>query len=141
VKHIEIAAEKGRKKLEFDIPFDDLEFYGCPNKSVVKVKPTKNCLIAISEFPVFVIDIDDIEIVHFERVQFGIKNFDLAIIFKDFSTFKRINSVPIEYIEEIKSYLNEIKIIYSESIMPMNWTNLLMQIREDFEAFLGDGGW
>jgi len=118
-----------------------LEFSGCPHKSVVKVRPTKYCLIAISEFPFFVIDIDDIETIHFERVQFGIKNFDMAIIFKDFITFKRINSIPIENIENIKSYLDEIGVIYSESVVPMNWTNVLQQIREDFEAFIEDGAW
>ena len=68
VKTIENVADRGRHKLEFDIPFEELFFYGCPFKSVVKVRPTKNCLIAISEFPFFVVDIDDIEIVHFERV-------------------------------------------------------------------------
>ncbi len=114
---------------------------GCPHKSVVKVRPTKNCLIAISEFPFFVIDIDDIEAVHFERVQFGIKNFDMVIIFKDFTTFKPINSVPIEYIESIKDFLDELGIIYSESVVAMNWTNVLAQIRKDFPAFLEDGGW
>lgn len=98
-------------------------------------------MIAISEFPFFVIDIDDIEAVHFERVQFGIKNFDMAIIFKDFTTFKRINSIPIEHIENIKEYLNEIGLVYSESVVPMNWTNVLQQIREDFEAFLEEGAW
>ena len=92
---------------------------------MVKVRPTKNCLIAISEYPFFVVDIDDIEVVHFERVQFGIKNFDMAIIFKDFTTYKRINSIPIEHLDDIKSYLDEIGIIYSESIVPMNWTNVL----------------
>ena len=125
VKLIETQAERQRYKIEFDIPFEGLEFYGCPFKSVVKVRPTKNCLIAISEFPFFVVDINDIEVVHFERVQFGIKNFDMAIIFKDFQTFKRINSIPIEHIEEIKSYLDEIGLIYSESVVPMNWTNIL----------------
>jgi nucleosome binding factor SPN SPT16 subunit len=84
VKTIESMASKGRYKLEFDIPFDELWFYGCPFKSVVKVRPTKNCLIAISEYPFFVVDINDIEVVHFERVGFGIKNFDMAIIFKDY---------------------------------------------------------
>ena len=68
VKIIEGVAEKGRFKLEFDMPFDELQFYGCPIKSVVKVKPTKNCLIAISEFPFFVVDIKDIEICYFERI-------------------------------------------------------------------------
>ena len=138
---IETMSEKTRHKIEFDIPFQGLEFYGCPLKSVVKVKPTKNCLIAISEFPFFVVDIDDIEIVYFERVSFSIKNFDLALVYKDFVTFKRINAIPIEYLDEIKSYLSEIGIIYFEGVLPMNWQNTLSYIREDFEAFIEDGGW
>ena len=125
VKNIEAISERTKYPLEFDIPFTELEFFGCPFKSVVKIRPTKNCLIAISEFPFFVIDIKDIEVVHFERIQFGTKNFDMAILFKDFQTFKRINIIPIEHIEEIKSYLDEIQIIYSEGIVPMNWTNIL----------------
>ena len=96
VQLIEAQAEKGRHKIEFDIPFDGLEFFGCPMKSVVKVKPTKNCLIAISEFPCFVVDISEIEIAYFERVIFGINYFDIALVFKDFINFKRIDSVPIE---------------------------------------------
>jgi nucleosome binding factor SPN SPT16 subunit len=127
--------------IEFDIPFEDLGFYGCPHKSVVKLRPTKNCLIAISEFPFFVIDVADIETVHFERVHFGIKNFDMAIVFKDFTTFKRINSIPMEQIETIKEYLDEIGIIYSEGHAAMNWNNLLTQIRSDFESFLEAKGW
>ena len=107
----------------------------------MKIRPTKNCLIAISEFPSFVIDIDDMEAVFFERVQFGIKNFDMAIIFKDFQNFRRINSIPIEYLDEIKSYLDEIGIVYSEMVVPMNWTNLLQTVRDDFESFLQAGGW
>ena len=65
----------------------------------------------------------------------------MAIIFRDFATFRRINSIPIEHIEDIKNYLDEIGIIYSDSVVPMNWANILQQIREDFEAFLEDGGW
>ncbi len=87
----------------------------------MKIRPTKNCLIAISEFPFFVIDLAEIEMVYFERVAFGIKNFDMAIIFKDFHTFKRINSIPREKLDEIKIYLNEIGIIYQEGVRPMNW--------------------
>lgn len=58
---------------------------------------------------------NDIEIVCFERVLFGIKNFDCVIIFKDFLTIKRIDSVPIEYLEELKSYFDSIDCIYCES--------------------------
>lgn len=137
----ERVATKHLKAIEFDIPIEDLDFSGCPNKSVVKVRPTKYCMIAISEFPFFVIDIDDIEAVHFERVSFGIKNLDMAIIFKDFTTYKRINSIPIEHLENIKDYLDEIGIVYSEGPVPMNWTNVLAQIRSDFESFLESGAW
>ena len=92
---------------------------------MVKIRPTKNCLIAISEFPFFVIYLADIEAVHFERVSFGIKNFDMAIIYKDFTTFKHINSIPRENIEDVKTYLNEIGVIYSEGVVPMNWNAVL----------------
>jgi nucleosome binding factor SPN SPT16 subunit len=98
-------------------------------------------MIAITEFPFFVIDLKDIEAVHFERVSFGIKNFDMAIIFKDFHTFKRINSIPRESIDEIKSYLNKIGVIFSEGVVPMNWNATLTQIRTEFEDFINEGGW
>ena len=83
-KMIQSQSEKTSSPIEFDIPIEEFAFMGCPKKSVVKIRPTKNCLIAISEFPFFVIDLSDIEAVHFERVNFGIKNFDMAIIYKDF---------------------------------------------------------
>ena len=82
-------------------------------------------MIAISEFPFFVTDIKEIEAVHFERVTFGIKNFDMAIIYKDYHTFKRINSIPRESIDQIKSYLNEVGIIFSEGVVPIAWNTVL----------------
>ena len=140
-KLIEQAAEQNKQKLVVDIPMDDLSFFGCPQKQVVKIRPTRDCLIAISEFPFFVMDVNDIECVVFERVLFGIKNFDMAFIFKDFTTFKRINSVPIENIEEIKSYFDEIDVIYAESEAPFNWSVLLSHIRDNFEDWLEEGAW
>jgi len=108
---------------------------------MVKVRPTKNCLIAISEFPFFVIELKEIEAVHFERVDLKVKNFDMAIIFKDFTTWKRINSIPRESIDTIKVYLNSIGIIFSEGVMPMNWNNVLNHIKETFESFIEEGAW
>lgn len=98
-------------------------------------------MVAISEFPFFVMDVNEIEAVVFERVMFGIKNFDLAIIFKDFTTMKRINSVPMEHIEELKSYFDEIDVIYAESEAPFNWATLLSHIRDNFEDWLEEGAW
>lgn len=94
-------------------------------KSVVKIRPTSSCLIAISEYPFFVQDIKDIEAVHFERISHGIKNFDLAIIFRDYHTFKRINSIPRESIEIIKKFFDQEGIVFSESVVPINWNTVL----------------
>lgn len=140
---VEAQSRKCPHPIEFDTPMPGLWFMGCPRKSAVKIRPTvKNCLIAITEQPFFVIDIRDIEAVHFERVTFNIKNFDMAIIFKDFNHFERINSIPRESIEELKRYLDGVGIIFSEGLVPMNWRNILEKIRSDFEGFLdNDGGW
>jgi nucleosome binding factor SPN SPT16 subunit len=116
VKKVEEQAKSNRFKLEFDIPFEDLFFFGAPMKSSVKIKPTKNCLVALSEFPCFVLDTSDIEIVHFERIHFHLKNFDFVVVYKDFTTWKRISSVPVEHLEDIKDYLNSISVIFSSSL-------------------------
>ena len=138
---IQTQSERGNYPIEFDVPIDEYAFNGCPVKSVVKIRPTKNCLIGLSDFPFFVINLDDIEMVYFERVSLQTKNFDMAVVFKDFHTFKRISSIPRESIDLIKQYLNEIGVIYFEGLIPMHWGNVLQSIRDDFEAFLDDGGW
>ncbi len=107
----------------------------------MRIRPTKHCLVALSEFPFFVLDTNDIEIVCFERVYFGIKNFDLAIIFKDFHTFKRIDSIPIEYFEELKSYFDSIDVIYAETNAPFKWNQVLAEMRENFADYLENGVW
>ena len=123
------------------MPENDLSFFGCPQRQVVKIRPTKDCLVAISEFPFFVMDVADIEIVHFERMFYGMKNFDLAIVFKDFTNFTRINSVPMEHAEVLRDYFNEIGIIYIETLAPLKWQEILNVIKEDFPAWLDEGAW
>lgn len=56
--------------------------------------------------PAFVVSLDDIELVHFERVQFHIKNFDMAIIFKDYKRKAEIiNSIPMSSLDPIREWL------------------------------------
>ena len=135
-KFMQEASERTGSPFEIDIPIEELAFSGCPQKQVVKIRPTKECLVALSEFPFFVMDVNDIEVVHFERMYYGMKNFDLAIIKKDFVTCTRINSIPTEYTEELKSYFNSINIIYLESLAPLKWDLILNQVREDFTGWL-----
>ncbi len=55
-------------KIEFDIPYRELGFFGVPQKSNVLLLPTLNCLVNLTEVPFFVVSLADIEVVHFERV-------------------------------------------------------------------------
>ncbi len=53
--------------------------------------------------PFFIISLDDIEHVHFERVTFGSKNFDMAIILKDFDVVPpRISAISTKDLDSIK---------------------------------------
>jgi len=65
----------------------------------------------------------------------------LAIIFKDFHTFKRIDSIPIEYFEELKSYFDSIDVIYAETNAPFKWNQVLAEMRENFADYLENGVW
>lgn len=140
-QNISIVAQKNKHDLEFDTPFSEISFSGAPGKSLVKLMPTVNCLVNLTEQPFFVVTLDDIELIHFERVHFQIKNFDMAIIYKDFNTFDRICSVPSEQLDLIKQWADQMDILYTEGAMAINWNNILSTIREDFPSFLENGGW
>ena len=70
------------------------------------MQPTTDCLVYLTDPPFFCVTLSDIEIVHLERVQFGLKNFDLVIVLKDFAvTPLHINSIPMDQIENVKEWL------------------------------------
>jgi nucleosome binding factor SPN SPT16 subunit len=128
--------------VDFDIPYRELGFYGVPSKSNVFIMPSVNCLVSLIEQPFFVISLNEIEIAVFERVQFSLKNFDLVFVFKDYTKHPmRITSIPAEYFESIKDWLNDIDILYAESSNPFNWANIMKEIQKDIHAFIEDGGW
>ena len=98
---------------QFDVPYKQLGFYGTPQRSQVFLKPTVNCLVNLSETPFFVLTLDEIELAYFERVQFGLKNFDLAFVFKNYDLpVIRISAIPVESIDSLKNWLEYIINIY-----------------------------
>ena len=128
--------------LEFDSPYYDLAFDGVPFKSTVRILPTASCLVELTEFPSLVINAEDIEVVNLERVGFHLKNFDMAIIFKDFSRdVHRIDQIPVQNLENIKQWLGTLDIKYYEDESNLNWKPLLKQIKEDPDDWLESGGW
>ncbi|KAL9685037.1 hypothetical protein QQ045_022483 [Rhodiola kirilowii] len=128
--------------LEFDLPMRDLGFHGVPHKASAFIIPTSCCLVELIETPFLVITLSEIEIVNLERVGLGQKNFDMAIVFKDFKRdVMRIDSIPSASLDGIKEWLDTTDLKYYESRLNLNWRPILKTIMDDPKAFLDDGGW
>ena len=125
-----------------DVPFRDLGFSGVPNRSNVHCSPTTDCLVQLTEPPFMVLTLDEIETVHLERVQFGLKNFDMVVVFKDFSRPPvHINTIPVENLENVKDWLDSVNIPYSEGPLNLNWATIMKTINADPHQFFVEGGW
>lgn len=128
--------------LEFDSPYHDLAFDGVAYKSTARIVPTASCLVELIDYPPLVIHANDIEIVNLERVGYHLKNFDMAIIFKDFNKdVHRIDQIPSKNLDNIKQWLTTLEVKYYEGKANLNWKPLLRQIKEDPESWLEAGGW
>ncbi|XP_046740130.1 FACT complex subunit spt16 isoform X2 [Diprion similis] len=131
-----------KQEIEFDTPFRELGFPGAPFRSTVLLQPTSGCLVNLTEWPPFVITLEDVELVHFERVQFHLKNFDMIFVFKDYHRkVSMVNAVPMNMIDHVKEWLNSCDIRYSEGVQSLNWTKIMKTITDDPEGFFDSGGW
>ncbi|KAL0384725.1 UNVERIFIED_CONTAM: FACT complex subunit SPT16 [Sesamum radiatum] len=128
--------------LEFDQPLRELGFHGVPYKASAFIVPTSSCLVELIETPFLVISLSDIEIVNLERVGLAQKNFDMAIVFKDFKRdVMRIDSIPSTSLDGIKEWLDTTDIKYYESRLNLNWRPILKTIMDDPQQFIEEGGW
>uniref|UniRef100_A0A0A9XBE9 FACT complex subunit n=1 Tax=Lygus hesperus TaxID=30085 RepID=A0A0A9XBE9_LYGHE len=131
-----------KNEIEFDTPFRDLGFPGAPFRSTVLLQPTSGSLVNLTEWPPLVITLEDIELVHFERVTFHLKNFDMIFVFKDYQKkIAMINAIPMNMLDHVKEWLNSCDIRYSEGIQSLNWTKIMKTITDDPEGFFDQGGW
>lgn len=128
--------------LAVDIPFRELGFNGVPSRSSVLVQPTTDCLVQLTEPPFLVITLSDIEVVHLERVQFGLKNFDMVLVLRDFNKPPvHINTIPVESLDGVKDWLDSVDIPFSEGPLNLNWAQIMKTVTADPHAFFVDGGW
>lgn len=95
-----------KQLVEFDTPFRELGFPGAPFRSTVTLQPTSGSLVNLTEWPPFVITLDDVELVHFERVQFHLRNFDMIFVFKDYHRkVAMVNAIPMNLLDHVKEWL------------------------------------
>jgi nucleosome binding factor SPN SPT16 subunit len=56
-----------------------------------------------------VIALDEVELIHFERVQFQLKNFDMVFVFKDYhKKTSMINAIPMNQLDQVKEWLKSV---------------------------------
>jgi nucleosome binding factor SPN SPT16 subunit len=141
---VETVNKKAENAIPFESPFIDYSFYGSPFYNNVLISPCDRCLVSIVDTPLFVLSLDEIEIVSIERIDNKIKNFDLIIIFKDYSrNVQSISNIPKSDLEKIRQWLDSKDILFFEGgKINLKWDNILKRIRENAKTFIfEDGGW
>ncbi|CAL8465250.1 g4785 [Coccomyxa elongata] len=134
--------DHGDLQLEFEVPFRELGFSGVPHRTTGFIMPTVNCLVELIEMPFTVVTLADINVVNLERVGFGLRNFDMAIVPKDLTKdVVRIDVIPQQSLDTIRDWLTSMNIKYYESKMNLNWKPILKSITDDPEGFVESGGW
>ncbi|KAL9931226.1 hypothetical protein V8E36_009903 [Tilletia maclaganii] len=135
-------SDASENRIVVDTPFRDLGFNGVPFRTNVLMQPTQECLVHLSEAPFLVVTLADVEIVHLERVQYGLKNFDMVFIFSDFTKAPvHINSIPIGSLDNVKEWLDSVDIVVTEGQVNLNWNAIMKTVNEDPYSFFVDGGW
>jgi len=136
-RKVENTARKNDYSVEFDIPYRDLGFQGNPHKEMVWVMPTLNCLVNLTETPFFVVDLSDVDHVHFERVTFASKAFDMVLVNKDFSKQPaRVDMIPNGDKDAIQEWLTDMEISYTEGPMNLNWKQIIQTVAQDDRFYM-----
>ena len=115
---------------------------GVPHRETVLLLPTSSCLVNLTAWPPFVITLEDMELCHFERVSFSMKNFDMVFIFKDYSKkISMVTAIPMTTLDHVKEWLNSCDIKYTEGLQSLNWGKIMKTIVDDPDGFFETGGW
>lgn len=134
---MEGVSERYGKPVVFDIPYRELGFMGTPFKEMVLLQPSVHCLVSLTDMPFFIISLDEVEHVHFERVMFSSKNFDVVFVFKNFDTPPmRISAVSTGELERIKEWLDDIDICFTTGTANLNWKSIMATIKADNRFYL-----
>ncbi|KAJ1332209.1 hypothetical protein BSLG_008871 [Batrachochytrium salamandrivorans] len=77
------------------------------------------------------------------RQLFGLKNFDLVFVYKDFHRpVTHINTIPVNQVETVREWLDSSDIPFSEGPVNLSWPQIMKTINDDPKAFYEEaGGW
>ena len=141
-RRVEAQAQQQQHELEVDMPFRELGFSGVPHRSNVLLVPTTHCLVHLSETPFLVITLEEVEVVHLERVQFGLKNFDMVFVLNDFKKQPiHINNIPVVHLDNVKEWLDSCDVPISEGPVNLAWGQIMKTVNDDPYEFYESGGW
>ncbi|KAJ7632236.1 FACT complex subunit SPT16 [Roridomyces roridus] len=128
--------------MDLDVPFRELSFEGVPFRTSVRLQPTTECLVHLTDPPFLVVTLSEIEIASLERVQYSLKQFDLCFIFKDFSKAPlHINSIQSTSMDDVKNWLDSVDIPMTESPVNYNWGPIMKTVNDSPHDFFQNGGW
>lgn len=128
--------------VQFETPNFDQAFEGVASREKTNLLPTMNCLTALEDTPPLCIPMSEVEVANCERVSFGLKEFDLALVYKDLSKpVLRIDAIPIKLLSKVRQWLDEANILTYETGHNMLWKDLLKTIQANPKLFYENGGW
>ena len=136
-KKVDAMAKKNSYEVEFDIPYRDLGFTGNPHREMVFIQPTLNCLMNLTETPFFVVNLSEVDHVHFERVTYMSKAFDCVLINKDFTKQPwRIDMIDNNDKDAIQEWLTDMELTYTQGPMNLNWKQIMQTISQDDRFYM-----
>jgi FACT complex subunit SPT16 len=92
--------------ITMEIPNRERGFTGVISRQSVLLQPTLDSLVFLLEPPFFVTPWEDIEVAYLERVMFGLRNFDMVLVWKDHEKEPfHITSIPMTSLESVKDLL------------------------------------
>jgi nucleosome binding factor SPN SPT16 subunit len=135
-KKVEKVAKHYDHVVDFDIPYNELGFYGNCNKEMVFIQPSVKALVNLTETPFFFLPLDELEHIHFERVTYTTKQFDIAFIWKNFDLPpKAITAIDMKYLDLIQDWLNDVGLTYTMGAANMAWNDVMKMVK----TFVADG--
>lgn len=136
---VEGVASHYRHSIKIDVPFKRSAFLGNWSKEMVLLQPTAQCLVNLTEWPPFVATLSEIEHVHFERVTYATKAFDMTLIFKDWAVAPRtITAIETKFMDGLQDWLNLVELTYTKGPRTINWGEVMKAVKSDRDIFFDD---